>query len=178
MKLTLRVYTGNNYKVLTVTTDSKGVAHFKTSSLTTGKHKMVVSGTHAGYKFNTITSYVTVIKPTALKFKLYKRDNSKKGALISFQVLNKKTKKPVNGVKVKFLIKTGKKYATITLKTKTVKKNGKKYKGITGFFSNKFSVGKHAVKIEPVEMKYSGYGKSSIVIKKSAKKYPQKTTKV
>lgn len=178
MKLTLKVFTGNKYSVLTVTTDSKGVAHFKTSSLTAGKHKMVVSGTHAGYKFNTITSYITVIKPTALKFKVYKRDNSKNGALISFQVLNKKTKKPVNGVKVKFLIKTGKKYITITHKTKTVKKNGKKYKGITGFFSNKFSVGKHVVKIEPVSMKYSGSGKSSIVIKKSAKNYPPRTTKV
>ena len=178
MKLTLMVFTGNKYNVLTVTTDSNGVAHFKTSSLTKGKHKMVVSGTHAGYKFNTITSYITVIKPTPLKFKLYKRVNSKKGALISFQVLNKKTKKPVSGVKVKFLIKTGKKYTTLILKTKTIKTNGKKYKGITGFFSNKFSVGKHTVKIEPFSMKYSGSGKTSIIIKKSAKKYPPKTTKV
>lgn len=180
MVITLKVYTGSKYQTVTVKTDSKGIAHFKTSSLTKGKHKMVVTGTHAGYNFNSITYYVTVVKPTALKFKVYKRNNDKSGSLISFQVLNKKTKKPVNGIKVTFEVKIGSKYKKfITLKTKTVKdKKGKKIKGITGFFTNKLSVGKHAVVVTPVSIKYSGSGKSAITIKKSAKKYTQKTTKV
>ena len=178
MNLNLKVFSGNKYNVITVKTDSKGIAHFKTSSLSQGNHKIVITGNHAGYNFNTITSYINVIKPTALKFKVYKRQNSNTGSLISFQVLNKKTKKAVNGVKVIFMIKNGKKYSTISLKTKTVKKNGKKIKGITGFFTNKFSVGKHTVIVKPVSIKYSGSGKSSIVIKKSAKKYNLKTTKL
>lgn len=180
MELTLKVYTGTKYTSIKVKTDSNGVAHFKTSSLTKGKHKIVVTGTHAGYKFNSITSYITVIKPTALKFKLYKRNNDKEGSLISFQVLNKKTKKPVNGIKVTFEVKIGSKYKKfLTLKTKTVKdKKGKKIKGITGFFTNKLSVGKHAVVVKPVSIKYSGSGKSSITIKKSSKKYPARTNKV
>jgi hypothetical protein len=70
------------------------------------------------------------------------------------------------------MIKEGKKYKTITLKTKKIDKR----KGIAGIFTNEFSVGKHIVKIKPASIKYKGSGKSSIPIKKSSKKYPAKTT--
>jgi hypothetical protein len=93
--------------------------------------------------------------------------------LVTYQILNKKTKKPVNGVKVRLKIYTGKKFKSFTLKTKKVGK----YKGIVGIFSNEFSVGKHKVVIEPISIKYSGSGKTTIKIMKSAKKYPAKTTK-
>ncbi len=173
MVLSLKVYTGSKYKTVKVKTNSKGVATFKTGSLAKGNHKIVVSGTHAGYTFNTLKSSIKVIKPIALKFKLHKRVNSKKGSLVTYQVLNKKTGKGVNGVKVKFLIYTGKTYKTLTLKTKTVGK----FKGIAGFFTNEYSVGKHVIKIMPTSIKYDGSGKTTIVIKSSAKKYPSKTTK-
>lgn len=173
MALTLKVYTGSKYKTVKVTTNSKGVATFKTGSLAKGNHKIVVSGTHSGYSFNTLTSSIKVIKPTALKFKLHKRVNNNKGSLVTYQVLNKKTKKGVNGIKVEFKIYTGKTYKTITLKTKKVGK----YKGIAGFFTNEYSVGKHKVVIVPTSIKYDGSGKTTIVIKSSAKKYPSKTTK-
>ncbi len=172
MVITLKVFTGKKAKEIKVKTNSKGVASFKTSSLAKGRHKIIVSGNHPGYNFNTITSYIKVIKPVSLKFKLNKRVNGKKGSLISFQVLNKKTKKGVNGVKVKFKIFTGKKFKTVTVKSKKVDK----YKGIAGIFTNEYSVGKHTVKIEPVSIKYDGSGKSSITIKKSTKRYTSKTT--
>ncbi len=173
MALTLKVYTGSKYKTVKVTTNSKGVATFKTGSLAKGNHKIVVSGTHSGYSFNTLTSSIKVIKPTALKFKLHKRVNNNKGSLVTYHVLNKKTEKGVNGIKVEFKIYTGKTYKTITLKTKKVGK----YKGIAGFFTNEYSVGKHKVVIVPTSIKYDGSGKTTIVIKSSAKKYPSKTTK-
>lgn len=172
MEITLNVYTGKKLNKIRVKTNSKGIASFKTSSLAKGIHKIIVSGNHPGYKFNTITSYIKVIKPVALKFRVHKRVNNKKGSLITFQVLNKKTKKGVNGVKVKLKIFTGKKFKTISAKSKKLGK----YKGMVGIFTNEYSVGKHAVKIEPVNIKYSGSGKSSIKIKKSAKKYVSKTT--
>ncbi|WP_405316507.1 hypothetical protein [Methanobrevibacter sp.] len=172
MELTLKIFTGKKYKKITVRTNSKGIVSFKTGSLSKGRHKIIVSGTHPGYNFNTVTSYIKVIKPTALKFKVDTRKITKKGALISFQVLNKKTKKGVNGIKVKLMIKDGKKYKTIILKTKRIDK----LKGIVGIFTNEFSVGKHIVKIKPVSIKYTGSGKSSIVIKKSSKRYSSKTT--
>lgn len=177
MKLTLKVYTGKKYKKVTVKTNSKGVASFKTSNLAKGKHKMVVSGSHDGYKFNTVTSYVTVVKPIALKFKVEQVKNTKTGSLISFKVTNKKTKKGVNGIKVKFMIKVGKKYKKmIVLKTKKVEKAN----GIAGVFTNEYSAGKHAIIVKPVSIKYSGSGKSAINIKKSAKssKYSKKTVTV
>lgn len=173
MTLTLKVYTGSKYKKLTVKTNSKGVASFKTSSLAKGKHKMVVTGSHPGYTFNSLTKYVTVVKPTPLKFKIDTLSNTKKGSLISFKVTNKKTKKGVNGIKVKFMVKVGNKYKTfITLKTKRYAGDS----GMVGVFTNELSVGKHVILVKPVSIKYSGSAKATINIKKSSKKYPAKTS--
>ena len=174
LKLTLKVYTGSKFKTVSVSTNSKGIASYQTKGLTKGNHKVVVTSNQAGYKLRDFTSYINVIKPKALKFKLKKNDPTKKATLISFQILDKKTKKGVNGVKVKVKIYTGKKYKTFTLKSKKVSK----VKGIIGFATNEFSAGKHKVVIEPVSLKYSGSGKTTMVIKKSAKKYPKKTFKV
>jgi len=109
-----------------------------------------------------------------LKFKLKKNVPTKRITLISFQVLDKKTKKAVNGVKIKFKIYTGKKYKILIIKSKRVQK----VNGIVGFSTNEFSAGKHKLILEPVALKYSGSGKTTMVIKKSAKKYPKKTFKV
>jgi hypothetical protein len=178
LKLTLKIYTGKKYVTKYVTTNSKGVASYKTSGLSKGNHKIVVSTNHEGYNLNPFTSSIKVIKQTALKFKVYKKKATDKLSQITFQVINKKTKKGVNGIKVHLKIKAGKRYKTIVLKTKTVKNDkGKKIKGIVGIFTNEFSAGKHIVKIGPTSIKYSGSGKSSITIKKSAKKYPPKTIK-
>lgn len=166
MKLNLKIFTGSIYKIVSVTTDSRGIASYKTSSLSKGTHKIVVSASHSGYIFNTLTSSIKVIKPKALVFKLKKRINDNTGSLISYIVKDKKTKKGVNGVKIKLFIYTGKKYKIVTLKTK---KSGK-FKGAMGFSTNDLSVGKHKVILKPASIKYSGYAKTSMIIKKSAKK--------
>ena len=170
MKLTLKVYTGKKYKTVHVTTNSKGVASYKTKGLSAGTHKIVVSGTHSGYKFNTLTSSIKVIKQTALKFKLQARTSDRDGAILSYIVSNKKTNKGINGIKIKFLIYTGKKYKTFVLKTKKIKGSTKIYNGAIGFATNEFSAGTHKVKILPYDLKYKGSATSSIVIKKSAAK--------
>ena len=166
LKLTLKVYTGKNYKTASVTTNSKGVASYQTKSLSKGTHKVVVSTNHAGYKLNPFYSSIKVIKQTAVKFKLQKRTNDKNGALVSYIVMNKKTKKGINGVKIKLLIYTGKNVKTVTLKSK---KSGK-YNGAMGFATNELSVGKHKVVIMPASIKYGGSAKTSMIIKKAAKK--------
>ncbi len=166
MQLTLKVFTGNKYKTVTVKTDSNGVATYQTRSLSKGTHKIIVSAAHDGYNFNTLTSSIKVIKPKELIFKV-KKKTSKDGASLSITVKDKKTKKPINGVKIKLLIYTGKKYKTVILKTKT---QGK-FKGVAGYATNKLSVGNHKVKIVPKSIEYSGTKTSSMKIKKSAKKY-------
>jgi predicted outer membrane repeat protein len=165
MWLKLKVYTGKKYKTVNVQTDAKGIASYQTKNLAKGSHKIVVSGTHVGYTFNTLTSSINVIKPTALTFKVVKK-SAKDGATLSITVKNKATKKPVNGVKVKLLIYTGKTYQTVVLKTK---KMGK-MKGVCGYGTNTLTVGSHKVVIQPENIKYSGSATSKMVIKKSAKK--------
>ena len=174
MKVTLKVYTGKKYKKLTLTTNSKGVVSYKTKKLSKGSHKVVISATHKGYTFRTVTSSIKVVKQKAIKFKVKKR-TLKDGAVLSITILNKKTKKPMNGVKVKLLIYSGSKLTkTEILKSLTREKN----KGVVGYATNELSVGKHKVKIVPYAIKYSGSAKSSLKILKSAKKYEQITTRI
>ena len=178
MIITLKVYTGANYFTTTVKTNSKGIATYNTMNLAAGDHKIVVSATHGGYNFNTLTSTVKVIKQTVIKFKLIKRVNGKKASLLSYRVLNKKTGKGINGVKIKVLIYTGKKYKTYILKTKKIRDGKKVYTGAVGFSTNDFSKGKHTVKIMPVDLKYKGSVTTYIKIQKSATKGPKFFRKV
>jgi 5-hydroxyisourate hydrolase-like protein (transthyretin family) len=125
-----------------------------------------VKGSDSRYNFNTLESSIKVIKQKPLKFKVTRKTGTD-GATLSIHVMNKKTKKPLNGVKVKLQIYTGKKYKTITLKTKTIKG----YKGVCGYSTNKLSVGKHKVKILPNTIKYKGSATSYMKITKQAKKH-------
>jgi hypothetical protein len=168
--VTLKIYTGSKIKTVNVRTNSNGIATYKTSGLSVGTHKVQISLSNANYAANQVISSVKVIKQTALKFKKIKRVSYKDGAVLSGLLLNKKTKKGLNGVKLKVFVYTGKKCTSFILKTKKVK-SGHIYNGAWGFATNKFSVGKHTVKLVPVSLKYEGSFTSSILIKKSAKKY-------
>lgn len=171
MKLTLKVFTGKKSKTLTVTTNSNGEANYQTKGLTKGTHKVVISGSHVSYNFNTLTSSIKVIKPKKLTFKV-KVSNDKDGSSLSITTNYKK--KPINGVKLKLLVYTGKKYKTVILKSKT---KGK-YKGVAGWGTNKVSVGTHKVVVIPANIKYSGSKTVKINLKKSAKKYIAWETKI
>lgn len=172
MKLTLNVYTGKKCKTVTLTTNAKGEANYQTKGLAKGNHKAVVSAKDSRYNFNTLTSSIKVVKQTALKFKVNKRAG-KDGASLSITVMNKKTKKHLNGIKIKLLIYTGKQYVTVTLKS--MKKG--KFVGVCGYGTNKLSVGTHKVKIMPVDIRYSGSASSSMKITSRAKKVPAWETK-
>lgn len=172
-KIVLKIYTGSKYKTAKVLTNAKGVAYYNTKYLKAGTHKVIASLAGNTYKFKAIKSSIKVVKQKPLKI-FAKRTTEKEYALLTILVMNKKTKKLVNGVKLKLHIYTGKKYKTVTLKTK--KFNG--LKGITGYATNQLSVGKHKVIIMPADFKYSGYKKTSMIIKKSAKKGSPLTIKI
>lgn len=172
MRLTLYVYTGSKYSTVIVNTDSNGVASYQTKGLGKGSHRVVVTGSHEGYNFNSVTSYINVIKQTPLKFKV-KKNIAKDGSSLSITVM--KGKKPINGISIKLSIYTGNKITkTVILKSK---KKGK-YVGVCGWGSNKLTVGKHKVVIAPSNIKYGGSKTLTMPIKKSAKKYPGWETKV
>lgn len=172
MELTLYVYTGSKYATVKVTTNANGVASYQTKGLGQGTHKVVVTGSHPGYNFNTVTSTIKVIKQTQLKFKV-KKNIAKDGSSLSITVM--KGKKGIKGVGIKLYVYTGNKLTkTVTLKSK---KKGK-YVGVTGWGTNKLSVGNHKVVIEPSNIKYGGSKTVNMKIKKSAKKYPGWESKV
>lgn len=174
MKVTLKIYTGKKFKTVNVKTNSKGVASYKTSSLTKGSHKVVVSASHKGYNFKTLTSSIKVVKPKKLTYKVSKI-TLKDGSTIMFKVFDKKTKKPLNGISFKLKIYNGNKVVkTISLKSKTLKKN----KGVLGYTTNQLTVGSHKVVLVPASVKYDGFKKSSIKITKKQKKYPDYSSKL
>ena len=62
----LKVYTGKKYKTVTLTTNSKGIAYYGTSSLAVGSHKVVISvGT--GFSAKSVSSSIK-INPKKLNF--------------------------------------------------------------------------------------------------------------
>jgi ribosomal protein S19 len=165
MMLTLKVFTGKNYKIVTVTTNFKGEASYQTKGLTKGIHRVIVSGSHAGYNFNTLTSTIKVIKPKKLTFKVNK-NIAKDGSSLSITTLYKK--KPINGVKLTLVVYNGKKvFKTVSLKSKTIGK----YKGVSGWGTNKITVGSHKIVLMPANIKYAGSKNIKLTLKKSAKKY-------
>ena len=169
----LKIYTGKKYKTATVKTDANGVAKYNTKKLSAGTHKIIARFVDDNYNCKDISSSVKVVKQTKIKI-IAKPRNMKDGSVLTIMVLNKKTKKFMNGVKLLLKVYTGKKYQTIKLKTK--KFTGAK--GVTGYATNQLSVGKHKVKITPQSIKYSGSKTTKMVIKKSAKKYPGWTVKI
>lgn len=178
MNLALQVFTGNKYVTEYVTTNSNGVATYKTNKLTQGTHKVVVSTSDARYLLTPLTSSISVVKQTVLKFKLQSKRSDKGGALLSYIALNKKTKKGINGIQFKVSIYTGKTFKTYIIKSKKVKGKKKTYMGAFGFSTNAFSAGKHKVVITPVSIKYKGTIKTTITIKKAATKGPKYFRKV
>ena len=165
--IALKVYTGSKYKTVKLTTNANGQATYNTKSLSAGTHKIVASFLDDAFDCKDISSSVKVVKQTKIKI-IAKPKSMKDGSVLTILVLNKKTKKFMNGVKLILKIYTGKKYKTIKLKTKKI--TGAK--GVAGYATNQLSVGKHKVKITPESFKYSGSKTTSLKIKKSAKKYP------
>lgn len=168
VKVTLKVYTGKQFKPYTSTaSNSNGVAYFnKIKSLSLGNHKIVVSFSHAGYTCKDATSSIKVIKQTAVKIKINAK-SSAKGFSISVIVKDKSGKKYLNGVKVKLTIGTGKNMKTVTLVSG-------KYgggKGVCAYSTNMLPAGTHKVSVSSAVVNYVGSAKSKVTLKSSAKKH-------
>ena len=165
----LKVYTGKKYKTVTLTTNSKGIAYYGTSSLAVGSHKVVISvGT--GFSAKSVSSSIK-INPKKLKI-ITHTSASKDSSLLVCGIYDNGAKMFLNKVNVQVKVFTGKKAKTFNLVSgpehKLVNSNG-----ICGIQTNKFSAGTHKVKIIVKGPKYTGSATTKLVIKKSAKKYPQ-----
>lgn len=137
--LSLKVYTGKKTKVVTVKTNSKGIAQYAASYLDVGKHKIIVSMKKS--KDASAKSKTSSVKITKATFVISapKVTNTLKSGTFKVTVKNKATKKGVKGVKVKIKVYTGTKYKTFTAKTDS--------KGIASISTKSLGKGDHKVKV-------------------------------
>ena len=170
--LKLRVYTGEEYKDYNIDSNENGIAKFKTSSLSVGSHKVVISDVDDFIDASSITSSIKINKAKTVINAPKVTTTFNKNSYFKITVKNKAINKVVSGLKLKLKVYTGKKYKTYTVKTNS--------KGVAKFKTNKLGVGTHKVKISTSNKNYIVNSKSSIVIKK-AKTYikaPKVTTKI
>lgn len=163
VKLKIRVYTKNNYKVFYAFTDYEGIATFDVSDMVNvGTHKVQVSSADQYTKSSNVNSKI-IIKKANTKVSAPKvTANYKKSKTFKITIKNKANGEVVENVKIS--VKVGnKKY---TLKTNDY--------GVASFNTKNLKTGTHKVTIKSKNSNYKINAKSSIKIKKVAKK---KTTK-
>ncbi|MDO5859559.1 hypothetical protein [Methanobrevibacter sp.] len=164
----VKIYTGSSYKIVSGKTNSKGIATYKIpTSLSSGKHKVVISILGSKYSAKSVTTYITV-KPRPLSiYSEYCTQYSVKGFIS--MVTDKLTKKTTNGIKMKILISNNGKWITKYLTTG--KMRGTKFNGINAYLTNMLTVGSHLVKIMPATKDYTGSKITKLVVSKNAKLY-------
>ena len=165
LNLKIKVYTGSKFKTYSVTTNSKGMASIKVSGLKLGKHKVLINTNNDDYA-GTASSLIK-INPRPVTIKVATIKNKQYSAVYA-AVKDKTLKKYVNGIKVKILVYTGKKYKTYKVATSYLK--DAKQNGAIMYLTNALSVGKHKVKLVAYG-NYKGTKTSRIILLKSAKKY-------
>jgi hypothetical protein len=160
-KVNIKIFVSKNrFYNYTGNTGMNGKLKLSVDGLKPGKYRIEISGAdNKNFEAKSITSKIVIKKaPTKLVAKKLK---AKKGAKKYFKVTakNKKTKKPIVGIKLKIKVYTGKKAKTYTVKTKA--------KGVAKLSTAKLKVGKHKVVIKSANKYCVGKkAKSTIKIKK------------
>ena len=143
-------------KKLTATTNSKGVASFKTISKIkpnyyTAYQDIEVVGYDGGYNYRISVNIPTITKAPSVTAKLKASKDFK------VTVKNKMNKKAVKNCKVKVKVYTGKKYKTYKIKTDK--------KGVAKLNTKILKKGTHKVEVSSGNYKYTIDAKSTITIK-------------
>ena len=117
IKLKLMVYTGKQYKTVSLTTDSKGIAKYSASKLSIGTHKAVVSNAQTADCTGSQKTTSIVISKANYNIIAPKVTNPYKVGKFKITVKNKASGKVVGGVKLTVKLYTGKNAKTVTVKT-------------------------------------------------------------
>ena len=157
IKLTLKVYTGKKYKTYYVTTNSKGIAAFKGSSLSIGTHKVEVSSSNKIYDIAKFTSSITLNKAKTIVSAPKVSVKYKAKKYFKVAVKHYSTKKYISGLKLKLKVYTGKKFKTYYVKTNS--------KGIANFNTKSLKRGNHKVVILSANGNYIVSKTSSIRVR-------------
>lgn len=147
-------------KTIHATTDSNGVASFKTiSNLRPGYYDwgydFEIDGSYGDYMFDgyeiAVNKWPTIVKAPKVTFK------AKKSKYFKVTVKDKKTNKALKNIKIKVKVFTGKKYKTYNIKTNK--------KGVAKLNTKTITKGTHKVKISSTDKYYKVSAKSTIKIK-------------
>lgn len=156
-----------------VRTDANGYVKFKASKLAPGTYKVsVMNEDPYSYSIKTKTASIKINKlPLAV---VAKSVYNKKSGGVHIKVINKATKKPVNGIKLVLKVYTGSKYKTYKVVTgydsKIYKSNG-----VAAIETNQLGVGNHKVAISISNKIYRGSAVANLKILKTAKYFNKYT---
>ncbi len=157
----------------TVKTDSNGIGVFTWAGVPVGPgtYNVVLDSfedyTSSWWGDYDIAEGSTLITKVVVKTKLSLKVKKSKGTL---EIFVKKNKKPINKIKLKIKIFTGRKYKTIYLTSAKIKHT--KLRGYCAFSTNALKIGKHKVVITSANKKYYVSKTSSFKITKDMKKDP------
>ncbi len=161
LKIIIKLVSGGKTKTYSAITNANGVASFNTKSLDKGNYVAHISIGNASYIGSPITSSVKITQKALTISPKVK--NTAKGPSLMITVTDKS--KRLNGIKIKLLVYTGKKYKTINLVTGKI--SGKA--GMCGMITNMFNKGKHKVVIQINSPNYKGKKTTYITITKKHK---------
>ena len=152
VKVTLKIYSGKKYKLVTIRTASNGIARYDVSKLTIGNHKVKVYVNDKNIIAKAQTSSINIKKA---KIKI---SASKTKSKFKMAISNKKSGKMVKGVKVSVKVYTGNKYKTFTVKTNS--------KGVASISTKSLSKGNHKVMISTKgDKNYKSAGAKCLITK-------------
>lgn len=133
-KVSLKVFTGKNYKVYKLTADKNGLIKFNTSKLSTGSHSVEISFSGENMINSSLKTSIKINKASA---SISYPKSVKKSKKISVTVKNKLSKKVIKKTKFTVKIYTGKKYKTVKATTNS--------KGVLTIATKKLTRGSHKI---------------------------------
>ena len=167
--LKVKVYTGTKYKTYSLKTNYKGIATFKTSGLSLGTHKIIISTSNKNYKVSKTSKIVikrTVSSITTLKA-IASAKTVQKGNSYDIKIVNAYDD-PVKKVSLKINVYTGKKIKAYYATTNT--------NGIALLKTSTMSLGSHKLIITSNTKNYRISKSSSVTVSKSVPSNTIKTT--
>ena len=160
--LKVKVYTGTKYKTYSLKTNYNGIATFKTSGLSLGTHKIIISTSNKNYKVSKTSKIVikrTVSSITTLKA-IASAKTVQKGHSYDIKIVNAYDD-PVKKVSLKINVYTGKKIKAYYATTNT--------NGIALLKTSTMSLGSHKLIITSNTKNYRISKSSSVTVSNSFK---------
>jgi len=157
VKLKIKVYNGKKCKTYYTTSNSKGIAYFKTSRFSKGNYKVEITSANSNVKFKKVKTSIVISKSKGKIYAPKVTSKYKSKSYFNITLKHKSTKKVLSGIKIKIKIFTGQNFKTYVKKTNS--------KGKIRINTKSLKKGKHNVEIISLNSNIKFSKKSRITIK-------------